>query len=187
MYSILNSTVNGKHDYSRSDTTANSPDPNPTDPWLFTDPVAREIYWRRDQLKALEEDICTYVMVDGQWAPEDLEYKCEIRRLLQEGFIAPKNSFGYLSPHPTVYRSLKAGNLEISGQRYAFRGGEDLVFEPWLVRYVHPGLNGPLQVGQLSHVSNPSLCCDAFPHVCIQCDNTRTIMRQILSYRNYEG
>jgi hypothetical protein len=73
VYSILKSTVNGKHDYSRSDTTANSPDPNPTDPWLFTDPVAREIYWRRDQLKALEEDICTYVMVDGQWAPEDLE------------------------------------------------------------------------------------------------------------------
>lgn len=30
----------------------------------------------------------------------------------------------------------------------------------------------------------PRLCCDAFPHVCIHCDKTRAIMRQILSYRN---
>jgi len=183
MYGIQKSIVNGKQDGFLSDTTAASPDPDPADPWLFTDPFARDLYIQRDLISQLEEDIQTYVMCDGCWAPDELDYKLEVRRLLREGFISPRNSYGYLSPHPTIYRTLKKGTLEVSGQRYAFKEFEDMIFEPWLARYSHPGLNGPLQVGYLSLVSNPCLCCDAFPQVCIHCDKTRAIMRQILSYR----
>jgi hypothetical protein len=184
MYSILKSTVNGKHDHSPSDTTAAGLDPNPTDPWLFTDPCARDLYMQRDLIDQLEQDIRTYVMFDGCWAPEELEYKLEVRRLLREGLIAPMSSFGYLSPHPTVYRILKGDSFVFSGQRYACKDGEDLIFEPWLARYSDPGLKGPLQVGRLHEVSSPLLCCDAFPNICIHCDITRAIMRQILNYRN---
>lgn len=95
----------------------------------------------------------------------------------------PVGSFGYLSPHPTVYRALKEGTLIVSRHKYAFTDREDLIFEPWLARYSDPGLNGPLQIGQLYHVSSLLLCRDAFPHICIPCDNTRAIMRQILNYR----
>ena len=184
MYSILKSTVNGKHDHSPSDTTAAGLDPNPSDPWLFTDPCARDLYMQRDLIDQLEEDIRTYVMCDGCWAPEELECKLEIRRLLREGFITSVDSFGYLSPHPTAYRTLKEGSLIVSRERYNFNAAEELIFEPWLARYSDPGLNGPLRFGQLYHVSSPCLCCDSFPHICIHCDKTRAMMRQILNYRN---
>ena len=184
MYMLLKSMEKGKCDDSSSDTTAASPDPSPTDPWLFTDPFARDLYMQRNLIDQLEEDIRTYVMFDGRWAREELECKLEVRRLLREGFIAPVGSFGYLSPHPTVYRTLRAGTLIVSRQKYAFTDREALIFEPWLARYSDPGLNGPLRIGQLYHASTPLLCQDVFPHVCIHCDKTRAIMRQILNYRN---
>ena len=176
--------MNGKHNHSPSDTTATSPEPSPSDPWIFTDPFARDLYKQRDLIDRLEEDIQTYAMSDGCWAPEELEYKLEVRRLLCDGLIAPIGSFGYLSPHPTVYRTLKEGTLGVSRERYHFNTGEELIFEPWLARYSTPGLKGPLQVGRLYHVSSLCLCCDAFPNICIHCDNTLAIMRQILNYRN---
>ena len=183
MYIILKSTMNGKDDHSSSDTTAASPDPSLSDPWLFTDPFARDLYMHRNLIDQLEEDIRTYVMFDGCWPSEELECKLEVRRLLQEGFIAPVDSFGYLSPHPTVYRTLKVATLIVSRQRHTLKAGEDLIFEPWLERYSEPGLNGLLRIGQLYPVSSPLLCCDKFPNICIHCDKTRAIMRQMLSYR----
>ena len=132
---ILKSMVNGKCDHSSSDTTAASPDPSPSDPWLFTDPFARDLDLQRGLMDQLEEDIRTYVMFDGCWALEELEYKLEVRRLLREGVIAPVGGFGYLSPHPMVYRTLKIVTLIVSGQQYAFKPGEELIFEPWLARY----------------------------------------------------
>ena len=181
---ISKSTMNGKHDHSSSDTTPASPNPNPSDPWLFTDPFARDLYMHRNLIDQLKEDIQTYVMLDGCWTSEELDCKLEIRRLLREGFITAVNSFGYLSPHPTAYRTLKEGSLIVSRQQYAFTDKEDLIFEPWLARYSDPGLNGPLRICQLYHVSSPLLCCDRFPNICIPCDNTLAIMRQILNYRN---
>lgn len=176
--------MNGNHDHSSSDTSASSLDPNPTDPWLFTDPHARVLYRHSDLLDRLEEDIQTYAMLDSCWTLDELEYKLEVRRLLREGFVAPAGSFGCLSPHPTVYRTVKAGTLIVSRKQYTFKYGDTLIFEPWLARYSDPGLKGPLRVGQFYHVSSPLLCRDAFPHISIQCDKTRAIMRQILNYRN---
>ena len=178
--------MNGKQAHSLSDTSVTSPDPSPTDPWLFTDPFARDFYIQRNLVDRLEEDIQTYVMFEGSWAREELECKLEIRRLLRRGHIAPMGSFGYLSPHPTVYRTLKVGTFIVSKQKHTFQVGEDLIFEPWLARYSDPGRNGPLRIGPLYHVSNPLLCCESFPHVCIHCGNTLVVMRQILNYRNNE-
>jgi len=186
MYGIQKSTVNENQVCFPSDTTATGPDPDPGDPWLFTDPFARHTYAQRDLIDQLEEDIRDYAMFDGCWTAEELEYKLEVRRLLQQGFITSWNSYGYLSPHPTIYRTLKKGALEVSRQQYIFKELAYLNFQPWLARYSHPGINGPLQVGQPSPVSTPRLCCDAFPHLCIHCDKTRAIMREILSYRNKE-
>ena len=186
MYSIKKTSLYAEQGSFLSDTSTDSLDPDPTDPWMFTDPVARQYYAQRDLIDQLEEDIRDYVMFDGCWAPEEVEYKLEIRRLLRQGFITSWNYFGYLSPHPTIYRTVKKGTLEVSGQLYHFNEAEDLIFEPWLARYSHPGLNGPLHIGYISPVSNPRLCCDAFPHLCIHCDKTRAIMREILSYQNKE-
>jgi hypothetical protein len=183
MYSIQKSTTNGKRDHSASDTTAASPDPSPTDPWLFTDPFARDHYLQRGLLNRLEEDIRAYAMFEGCWTPEELDYKLEVRRLLRGGFIAPAGSFGYLSPHPTVYRIVKSVSLVVAGQRYALKDGEDLVFESWLARYSDPGLRGPLRVGRLYGASDPRLSCDAFPQLHTHCGKTLAIMRQILKYR----
>ena len=186
MYGILKSMAYETQVCDRSDTEADSPDPSPTDPWLFTDPVAREIYRRREQLEVLEEDICTYVMVAGHWALEELEFKCEIRRLLREELIAPGSSFGYLSPHPTTYYARGEGKLKIAGQGYPIEMGDEVIFEPWLARLANPGLGGPGRVGRVRQVATAlCLCCDAFPRVCIHCDKTRAILRQILNYRNH--
>ena len=186
MYAIQKTGLYGNQYDPISDTTAVSPDPDPADPWLFTDPSARSFYFEHGLIGQLEDDIRTYAMFDDCWTPEELEYKLEVRRLLREGYIAPRDSFGHISPHPTIYRTLREGSLEISGQRYAFTGLEVLMFEPWLARYSNPGLRGPLQVCHLRYVAYPCLCCDAFPNVCIHCDITRAMMRRILTYGRSE-
>jgi hypothetical protein len=94
MDAIQKSTVNRINAYWPFNITVAYPEPNPTDPWLFTDPVAIEIYRQSERLEALEEDIFTYVMYDGQWAPEEMECQCEIRRLLGEGLLKPTDRFG---------------------------------------------------------------------------------------------
>src|SRR5690554_3945998 len=126
MYSVTKGVGIGKTEFNQADTTAASLDPNPTDPWMFTDPMAYKFYQQHEQHEVLEDDISKYVMFDGRWMSEELEYKLEIRRLLREGLISAGSSYGYLSPHPTIYHTLRAGNFTISGRRYAFRSGEEL-------------------------------------------------------------
>ena len=169
-------------------TTVAYPELNPTDPWLFTDPLAIEIYRQDNRLEALEEDILTYVMYDGQWASEEMECQYEIRRLLEDGLLAAKGCFGDLSPHSTLYSARGRGELKIAGKKFHFKTGDELIFEPWLERLTQPGLSGPVRVGYVRQFTRKlRLCCDAFPEVYIHCDNTRVIMREILSYRNKES
>jgi hypothetical protein len=168
---------------SSSDPCPASPEPNPADPWLFTDPFAIELYKNQHILDQLEEDIQYYVMKDGWWTLEDLEFKLEIRRLLCDRVISPAASFGSLSPHPTVYRTLEKGSVLVSNQTFNFKPGEYLVYVPWLARYSDPGLKGPLEIGQPDIGSGPQLCKNQFSQICIHCDHTRTEMRKILAYR----
>lgn len=65
VYSILKSTLDRSIACSYSDITAASHELSLTDPWLFTDPTAHEIYKHQGRLGELEEDIRTYVMNAG--------------------------------------------------------------------------------------------------------------------------
>lgn len=47
-----------------------------------------------------------YVRFDRTGNRDELEFKLEIQRMLWEGVVIPKGRFGYLSPHPTLYRTL---------------------------------------------------------------------------------
>ncbi len=143
---------------SKTDTTANSPDPDPQDVWAFTDPDARDAYSRRGKLSELERDIRFEVMRAGPWQPEELEYKREIRRLLREGIIEDKGTYWYASPHPTVYRARRSGTLQVDGQTYRFRQGDDIVFQCRMTRDANRDLTGPVLVSKLQPTEKTMLC-----------------------------
>ncbi|KKN35878.1 hypothetical protein LCGC14_0779370 [marine sediment metagenome] len=84
---ILKALFGSPQYVSRTDTTADSPDPDPNDIWALTDPDARDNYEEQGELSTLEHDIRYEVMRGGPWQPKELEYKREIRRLLLEGII----------------------------------------------------------------------------------------------------
>lgn len=143
---------------SKTDTTADSPDPNPNDIWAFTDPDARDGYAQRGKLRELEHDIRFEVMRGGPWQSDELEYKREIRRLLREGIIADKGSYWYASPHPTVYRAIRNGSLTIAGNKYRFRKGNDIVFQCRMSRDMNPRLTGPVLISSLEATEKSMLC-----------------------------
>lgn len=145
---------------SRTDTTAESPDPDPNDIWAFTDPDARDEYAEQENLRALEHDIRYEVMRGGPWQPEELEYKRELRRLLREGVIADKGSYWFTSPFPTVYRAVRDGSLTVAGQRYRFQAGDDIVFQCRMTRDMNPELAGPVLVACLEPTRQAHLCGD---------------------------
>ena len=149
----------GTQEYvSRADTTADNPDPDPNDILAFTDPDAREAYTRRGELKKLEHDIRYEVMRGESWQPEELEYKRELRRLLKEGVIADKGSYWFTSPFPTVYRTLRRGNLTISGKEFSFEEGEDIVFQCRMTRDMNPTHTGPVLLDRLRPTDRAQLC-----------------------------
>ena len=143
---------------SRTDTTPGGPDPDPNDPWAFTDPDAREEYVRRGQVKRLEQDIRFEVMRGRPWQPEELAYKSEIRRLLSEGVVADKGTYWFRSPHPTVYRARRDGQLKIAGREYRFRAGDDLVFQCRMERDEAEEDPGPALVARLQSGEKAVLC-----------------------------
>lgn len=59
----------------QTDTTPDSPDPDPNDIRALTDPDAWNAYERQGRLKQLEQDIRFEVMRAGPWQPDELEYK----------------------------------------------------------------------------------------------------------------
>ena len=182
MYEILKAWADDPRYLSHTDTTAASPDPGPSDLWLFTDPVAQAIYAQQGQRDRLRADICTYVMYGGQWSPDELQFKREIRRLLCEGLLIPKGTFGYLSPHPTVYQAISEGVLRVDGGKYYFHAGDDVVFEPWLARVSLPGLVGPVRIGRLRTITTFCLCGEAFPKAGELCERAFAILRQTLPH-----
>ncbi|MFQ5408782.1 MAG: hypothetical protein ACE5FI_10245 [Anaerolineales bacterium] len=143
---------------SRTDTTADSPDPEPDDVWAFTDPDARETYVQQGRLSKLEHDIRFEVMRAGPWQPEELEYKREIRRLLREGAVADKGTYWFTSPFPTVYRATREGTLAVGGKEYRFGAGDDIVFQCRMTRDMNPKLSGPLLIDQLRPTDKAQLC-----------------------------
>ena len=143
---------------SKTDTTADSPDPDPNDVWAFTDPDARETYEAKGQERELEQDIRFEVMRGQSWQPEELEYKREIRRLLRDGRIKDKGTYWFSSPFPTVYQGVKNGSLTIGGQKYRFRRGDDIVFQCRMTRDMDAKLTGPVLISRLQPTQKSQLC-----------------------------
>jgi hypothetical protein len=104
-------------------------------------------------------------MFENAWGPDELEFKREINRLVRSKTLTPRSAFGHLSPHPTIYQANTDGVLQICGEHYYFKSGEDIVFEPWPARLAHPGLIGPLRIGRLAPAIFFDLCCDEFPQL----------------------
>ena len=145
---------------SKSDTTKNSPDPDPDDIWAFTDPDARDTYARDGRLKQLEHDLRYEVMRGSPWEPEELEYKLEIRRLLREGSIEDKGTYWFSSPFPTVYRAKQPGIFTIAGQEHSFQTGDDIVFQCKMTRDSNPKLTAPVLIARLQPTDKSKLCGD---------------------------
>lgn len=158
---ILKALLGTSQYASRADTTPDSPDPNPNDVWIFTDPDARDAYASRGQLDRLTQDITYEVMRGEAWQPEELEYKRELRRLLQNGIIADKGTYWYRSPHPTVYRAIKRGTLTIAGRPYPFHDGDELVFQCRMERDERNEEDpGPVLIARLQPTKSAILCSD---------------------------
>lgn len=155
-------------------------EPSPNDVWLFTHPAAMATYSRQGLLDRLERDIRNYVMYNGRWSSDELQFKREVQRLLQSYVLTPKNSFGHLSPHPTIYSADQKGAIVIGGVVFNFDAGDEIVFEPWLSRLSHPGLAGPLRIGQLDTVNKCFLSYEAFPQCEKYVDKDFVILHQIL-------
>lgn len=143
---------------SRADTTADEGEPDPLNPWLFTDPDARAQYERAGKLQELKRDITYEVMRAQPWNSEEVEYKRAIRDLLRQGAVADKGSYWYMSPFPTVYRALRSGAITIAGEVYQFKPGDDIVFQCRMTRDTNPHLEGPCLIARLETTERAMLC-----------------------------
>ncbi|NOY90176.1 MAG: hypothetical protein GXP55_03125 [Deltaproteobacteria bacterium] len=144
----------------KMDTEPESPDPDPNDVWAFTDPDARDTYEQQGKRAKLEQDIRFEVMRGEPWRAEDLEYKRELRRLLQEGTITDKGSYWFSSPFPTVYRAKKSGTLSVAGKTFSFRKNDDIVYQCPMTRDMKGHSGDPVLVAQLKPTSKSTLCGD---------------------------
>ena len=160
---------------------------SPNDVWLFTAPAARAAYAARGQLSELEQDIRQYVMFENAWGTDELEFKREINRLVHSKVLAPRKAFGHLSPHPTIYQANDDGILQICGERYYFKSGEDIVFEPWPARLAHPGLRGPLRIGRLEPTIFFGLCCEEFSQLDGLSRNRLALLHHIAYYQKFRN
>ena len=133
---IIKTLIGTPQYVSRTDTTANSPEPNPNDIWIFTDPDARDRFAKVGKIQELAHDIQYEVMRGESWLPEELEYKKEIRRLLREGTIVDKGSYWYASPFPTVYRAVRSGLLDIKYYHNALIDSDLSLHLKWETEYL---------------------------------------------------
>jgi hypothetical protein len=136
--------------------------PGPTkvdDVWLFTDPVARARYEFNGTLDKLEHDIRYEVLRGETWSELDRECKGELDRLAREGILRKLASFWSLSPFPPVYRARQDSELIVSGHRFPFRKGQELVWARPLTRD-HFELDNPILIGDFASKRVQRLCGD---------------------------
>ncbi len=180
MYSVRSLLFDAPHNLSLIDAHPDYNNPDPYDVWLFTDDEAKSVYAHNGELDKLEQDIKTYVMFNNMWSPDELDFIREIGYLTYARVLTPGSAFGHISPHPTVYRATTEGSLHIDNRNIHFKMGDEIVFEPWLVRLAHPGLIGPLRIGRLNNSSDYSLCREALPQLADLSQIDLAILHRIL-------
>ncbi|MFW9897103.1 MAG: hypothetical protein ACFFD7_14960 [Candidatus Thorarchaeota archaeon] len=130
---------------------------NSVDIFLFTDPKAIKNYEQYGKLKELKHDIKFNVMRGRAWNKDELEYAVEIERLLKQGIIKEKESYWWISPHPTVYKAKKRGYIHINGKNYNFVKGNDITFQCRMAREQR-NLNAPFLIKRFTPTNNSMLC-----------------------------
>jgi hypothetical protein len=158
-----------------------------TNVWLFTDPLAKAIYSQRGELGALEQDISTFAMFQGKWSQDELEFKQQIDDLYVARVISPKIGFGNISPHPTIYKILGPGKIEVHGEKYHFKIGEEIVFASWAERLSHAGVHGPLRIGRFDVSDSVYLGCQAYSQLTGLARNEIEVLHQIACYTKHHG
>jgi hypothetical protein len=153
-----------------------------TNVWLFTDPLAKAIYAQERTLATLEQDIRTFAMFQDEWGPDELDFKREIDNLCDAKLVLPEITFGNISPHPTIYKALGAGKIEICGEKYHFRVGDEIVFASWPERLSHPGVSGPLHIGRFDTSESVCLCSQAYPQLTGLTNKEFEVLHQIACY-----
>lgn len=155
---ILKSMFGISIEQSQADTHAGDGEPDPSNPWLFTDPDARVEFERNGSPDRLLRDIVYEVMRGGTWNADELDYKRGIIRLLQEGAVEDKGTYWYMSPFPTVYRALRDGSLKVGGESLDFKRGDDLVFQCRMTRDSQRAGTGPCLIARLQTTDRAMLC-----------------------------
>jgi hypothetical protein len=158
-----------------------------TNVWLFTNPLAKAIYARRGMLSELERDIYTFAMFQGKWGADELEFKRKIDELCRAKLVSTETCFGNISPHPTIYKALMRGRIEICGEKYYFQIGDEIVFVSWSERLSHPGIKGPLRIGHFETSDNICLCRQAYPQLTGLTYKDFKVLHQIACYPNHHG
>ncbi len=122
---------------------------DPENVWLLTDIVAKANFRFEGKLEELEQDIRFNVMRGKPWQKEDIEFIREIKRLLDAKIIKKTTSFWFSSPFPTVFRALKDDEMTVAGKKYAFKGGDEIVWQCQMGRELHH-LVGPVLIGKFT-------------------------------------
>ncbi len=127
------------------------------DVWLMTDVVARARYEFEGRLDKLEQDIRFEVMRGQDWSALDRAYAAEINRLETEGVVRKLATFWAISPHPSVYRALRDGELNLKGNRIPFKKGDDIVWACPMTRDRF-NLDWPVLIGDFQDQRTQQLC-----------------------------
>jgi DNA-directed RNA polymerase subunit RPC12/RpoP len=122
---------------------------DPENIWIFTDPIAKAKFGFEKKLFELEQDIRFNVMRGVTWQEDDIQYLFEVKRLLRDGIIKKTTSYWFSSPFSTIYKALRNGKIFISGKKYMFRKGEEIVWQCQMGRELH-NLGGPVLVGEFT-------------------------------------
>jgi hypothetical protein len=122
---------------------------DPENIWIFTDPFAKAKFRFEGKLLELEQDIRFNVMRGDTWHEDDIEYFLEVKRLLEEGIIKKTTRFWFSSPFTPIYKALQNGKIVISGKKYTFKKGEEIVWQCQMGRELH-NLVGPVLFGEFT-------------------------------------
>jgi len=131
----------------------------PDNVWMMTDPVAKAKYEHEGRLDELEQDIRFDVLRGQLFSADDIAFAQQIDWLEQTGVVQRMASYWAVSPHPTIYRALQAGQLSLAGRTLALHRGDQLV---WLCQMGMEMFDSeaPVLIGDLRAARMRRLCSD---------------------------
>jgi len=127
------------------------------DVWLMTDRVARARYEYKGKLDDLAHDIRFEVMRGLPWSDLDRAYAAEVARLEAASTVRKLASFWSISPYPSIYRTMRAGEIVLKDHHIPFQEGQDMVWACPMTRDRFD-LNLPVLIGDFQDQRTQRLC-----------------------------